>query len=122
LPNPFAERRQQLVARAPACSTWPPTRSNWAWTASAAIAFFGIRGVGSVYYLADAVNHAHFPDQETAWSLIAFVVLTSIVVHGVSATAALRSLDAAGPESMFADRERPDRASRVAPAAQFRSA
>jgi NhaP-type Na+/H+ or K+/H+ antiporter len=51
------------------------------------IGWFGIRGVGSLYYLMYAVNHGLAPslaDQLIALTLS--VVVTSIVVHGVSVT------------------------------------
>ncbi len=51
------------------------------------IGWFGIRGVGSLYYLMYAVNHGLEPalaDQLIALTLS--VVITSIVVHGVSVT------------------------------------
>jgi NhaP-type Na+/H+ or K+/H+ antiporter len=51
------------------------------------IGWFGIRGVGSLYYLMYAVNHglpAPLADQLVALTLS--VVVTSIVVHGVSVT------------------------------------
>ena len=49
------------------------------------IAWFGIRGIGSIYYLAYAISHG-VPEYE-ARALVAitlWVVATSIVVHGVS--------------------------------------
>ncbi len=60
----------------------------------AAIAFFGIRGIGSLYYLAYAVEHADFPNVDRLWALVAFTVVVSIVVHGTSATLVTRRLDA----------------------------
>lgn len=51
------------------------------------IGWFGIRGVGSLYYLMYAVNHglpAALADQLIALTLA--VVVTSIVVHGTSVT------------------------------------
>lgn len=59
----------------------------------AAIAFFGIRGIGSLYYLAYALNTVDFPQAELLWALVAFTVAVSIVVHGSTATAATRFLD-----------------------------
>ena len=60
----------------------------------AAIAFFGIRGIGSLYYLAYAVEHAEFPNVDRLWALVAFTVVVSILVHGTSATLVTRRLDA----------------------------
>jgi NhaP-type Na+/H+ or K+/H+ antiporter len=59
----------------------------------AAIAFFGIRGIGSFYYLAYALNHAPFARAGELWSLVALTVVISIVVHGVATEPAMRWLD-----------------------------
>lgn len=60
-----------------------------------AIGFFGIRGMGSFYYLAFALNAAHFGVPNQLWALIGFVVLVSIVVHGTTVTPVMRMLDRA---------------------------
>lgn len=57
------------------------------------MAFFGIRGVGSLYYLAYALNHAGFPQAERLWALVAFVILVSVIVHGLSARPVMEGLD-----------------------------
>jgi NhaP-type Na+/H+ or K+/H+ antiporter len=61
-----------------------------------AIAFFGIRGMGSLYYLAYAANHADFGDEALAevWAIVSFVVLVSVGVHGVTASPLMHRLDA----------------------------
>jgi NhaP-type Na+/H+ or K+/H+ antiporter len=59
----------------------------------AAIAFFGIRGVGSFYYLAYASNQVDFLQVEQVWAVTALVVLISVVVHGVTATPAMAYID-----------------------------
>lgn len=51
----------------------------------ATIAFFGIRGIGSFYYLAYGLNQATFAGTRTIWALVGFVVLVSIVTHGIAA-------------------------------------
>ena len=61
----------------------------------AAIAFFGIRGIGSLYYLAYALEHAAFVDAKQLWALVAFTVVVSILVHGTTASLVTRRLDAA---------------------------
>jgi NhaP-type Na+/H+ or K+/H+ antiporter len=60
-----------------------------------ATAFFGVRGIGSVYYLAFATGQATFPERRELWSTVAFTVVLSVVVHGVTATPAMNRLDAA---------------------------
>ena len=56
-------------------------------------AFFGVRGVGTFYYLAYAFGQATFPEQRWLWSTAAFAVVVSVVVHGVAATPVMRRLD-----------------------------
>jgi NhaP-type Na+/H+ or K+/H+ antiporter len=57
------------------------------------ISFFGIRGVGSIYYLAFAVQHASFGNIDLVWSAASLVILVSIVLHGATATPVMRALD-----------------------------
>lgn len=57
------------------------------------LAFLGIRGVGSVYYLAYGLNHGDFGDSERLWAVVGFIILLSIVVHGVTATPLLQRLN-----------------------------
>ena len=60
----------------------------------AAISFFGIRGVGSFYYLAFAYNAAEFgAEPEFLFAVVGFVVLVSIVLHGVASTPTMRYLE-----------------------------
>jgi NhaP-type Na+/H+ or K+/H+ antiporter len=59
------------------------------------ISFFGIRGIGSFYYIAYGVNHGQFSSSERLWAITGLVVLISIVVHGISATPAMRLIDRA---------------------------
>ncbi|MFB9236820.1 cation:proton antiporter [Plantactinospora siamensis] len=63
------------------------------------IALFGIRGVGSFYYLAYATAHAHFPQADLLWATVGLVVVVSVVVHGVAATPVMRRLDRRGERS-----------------------
>jgi NhaP-type Na+/H+ or K+/H+ antiporter len=59
----------------------------------AAIAFFGIRGMGSGFYLAYALHEAEFAQAAELWAILAFVVLASIVLHGISASPVMAALD-----------------------------
>ncbi|MFN0280608.1 MAG: cation:proton antiporter [Kineosporiaceae bacterium] len=53
-------------------------------------AFFGVRGVGSIYYLAYATGQADFGGTERVlWSTVTFTIVLSVVVHGVGATPAM---------------------------------
>lgn len=52
-----------------------------------AISFLGIRGIGSFYYLAYAFNHTGFfteMEMKELWSTVGFIVLLSIVIHGIT--------------------------------------
>jgi NhaP-type Na+/H+ or K+/H+ antiporter len=64
-------------------------------------AFFGVRGVGSIYYLAYALGLAGFSEERWLWSTVAFTIVLSVVVHGVAVTPVMRRLErqraAAGP-------------------------
>jgi NhaP-type Na+/H+ or K+/H+ antiporter len=55
-----------------------------------AISFFGIRGIGSIYYLAYAVFHAEFPGAMTVWALVLAMVIISVLIHGLSARMAMQ--------------------------------
>lgn len=57
------------------------------------LAFFGIRGVGSIYYLAFGLNHIDQANGDRLWGLVGLVVLFSIVLHGLTVTPIMRSLD-----------------------------
>lgn len=57
------------------------------------IAFFGIRGLGSVYYLAYGLNHADFESADSMWAVLALVILASILLHGILVTPLMRRLD-----------------------------
>lgn len=59
------------------------------------LAFFGIRGVGSFYYLAYGINHMPGSGAERLWSLLGLVVLMSILLHGLTVTPVMRQLDRA---------------------------
>ncbi|RDI62111.1 cation:proton antiporter [Microvirga subterranea] len=59
----------------------------------AVISFFGIRGLGSAYYLAYALGHAKFEAPDLLWSTTGLIVLISILLHGTTVTPVMRYLD-----------------------------
>lgn len=65
-----------------------PMRRSERWVT----AMFGVRGVGSVYYLAYA-GPDFGADLPWLWATVAFTVVLSVVVHGVAATPLMRMLD-----------------------------
>ena len=58
-----------------------------------AVAFFGVRGVGSLYYLAYAAGQADVLNQNWLWSTVAFTIVASVLVHGVLSTPVMARLD-----------------------------
>ncbi|GHH42716.1 cation:proton antiporter [Streptomyces candidus] len=58
------------------------------------VASYGIRGIGSLYYLAYALGAAEFPvPQEELWAVVTFTVLVSVVLHGVTSGPVVSRLD-----------------------------
>jgi NhaP-type Na+/H+ or K+/H+ antiporter len=57
------------------------------------ISFFGIRGVGSFFYLSFALAQTDFAFKNELWSLLSFIVMLSLLVHGITATQAMEKLD-----------------------------
>lgn len=82
-----------LVIR-PACGILAQLGTRAGPRERAVIAFFGIRGIGSLFYLAYALGQSSVgvPDEEL-WAVISFVVLVSVVCHGVTATPVMNRLD-----------------------------
>lgn len=55
------------------------------------ISWFGIRGIGSIYYLAYAINHGLAPELSTILvGITLMAVAVSILVHGISVTPLMR--------------------------------
>lgn len=59
----------------------------------ATIAVFGIRGMGSVYYLAHATGQTDLADADRLWAVTLAAIVVSVVVHGATAGAALWRAD-----------------------------
>jgi NhaP-type Na+/H+ or K+/H+ antiporter len=59
----------------------------------AVIAFFGIRGLGSFYYLAYALGQATFDKPKILWVTVCVVVLISIIFHGMTVTPVMGAID-----------------------------
>lgn len=59
----------------------------------AVVSFFGVRGVGSLFYVAYAVQEGEFPDADRLWAIVGLVVVGSVLIHGAAATPVMRALD-----------------------------
>jgi NhaP-type Na+/H+ or K+/H+ antiporter len=51
----------------------------------AIVSIYGIRGIGSIYYLAYATSHVEFVNEPQLWATVAFTVLASTILHGLTA-------------------------------------
>jgi NhaP-type Na+/H+ or K+/H+ antiporter len=80
------------------------------WPGRAVISAYGIRGIGSFYYLSFALNEVTFQELELLvasgrlWALVGFVVLTSVFLHGITASRVMAALEA-WQESKREDRD-----------------
>jgi NhaP-type Na+/H+ or K+/H+ antiporter len=59
----------------------------------AVISIYGIRGIGSIYYLSYAFNHAPFTGSEVLWRVTGLIILLSVLLHGASVTPVMSRLD-----------------------------
>lgn len=59
----------------------------------AAIAIYGVRGIGSIYYLCYAMNHMEFVNESQLWSLVGLVILLSTIMHGFSVSWVMRKIE-----------------------------
>jgi len=68
------------------------------------VAFYGVRGIGSIYYLAYAGEHVELVDEGALWATVALTIVLSTVVHGLTAGLAVERAGAAEPTSTLAER------------------
>ncbi|MBB4689094.1 cation:proton antiporter domain-containing protein [Amycolatopsis jiangsuensis] len=64
--------------------------------AAAAIAFFGVRGIGTLYYLAYGLHMLKQPDTAPLWRVGALAVALSVAVHGILAEPVMRRVEERG--------------------------
>ena len=87
--------------------------SGLSWPSRAVVASFGTRGIGSFYYLSHALNEASFAELELViaaerlWALLGFVVLASVVLHGITASPVMDAFE------QWEERTRPVREARA---------
>ena len=60
-------------------------RSGIPWQGRLAVGFLGVRGLGSIYYLSYGQTNGNFSELDLLWSAVAFTILLSIVIHGLTA-------------------------------------
>lgn len=62
------------------------------------IAFYGVRGVGSIYYLGYAASHLEFVNEGQLWATIALTILLSTLIHGLTAAFVVEQVVQEEPE------------------------
>lgn len=73
--------------------------SDAPWPERLVVSFFGIRGIGSFYYLSHALAESSFQEIEFVvaaaelWAFVGFVVLLSVLLHGVSSSPVMNAFD-----------------------------
>tara|TARA_R110000751_G_scaffold307857_3_gene432869 strand:- start:10110 stop:11375 length:1266 start_codon:yes stop_codon:yes gene_type:complete len=60
----------------------------------AIVSVYGVRGIGSIYYLCYAGSHMEFANETQIWSLVALVILLSTIMHGFTVGWAMDTLGA----------------------------
>ncbi len=75
----------------------------------AVISFFGVRGIGSLFYIAYALEKGDFADGTYLWAVVGLTVVGSIVIHGAAASPVMGYLDAQRSKEA-ARRNRPNEA------------
>jgi sodium/hydrogen antiporter len=78
-----------LLGLAPLGSRSSPLTGPQRWAA----AFFGVRGVGSIYYLAYAAGDVEEFGADWLWSTVGFTIVASVLVHGALASPVMRRVD-----------------------------
>ena len=48
------------------------------------VGFFGVRGIGSIYYVGYATGHVEFVNEDQIWALVAYTIFASAVLHGAT--------------------------------------
>ncbi|MEM8758037.1 MAG: cation:proton antiporter [Planctomycetota bacterium] len=60
------------------------------------VAFAGIRGLGTLYYLAYATNQTEFDHADLVWAICVFTILVSVVTHGLAVPPLVRAAEHRG--------------------------
>ncbi|MEZ5648940.1 MAG: cation:proton antiporter [Burkholderiaceae bacterium] len=65
-------------------------RTDLARRERAIVSFYGIRGIGSIYYLSYAAGQIEFVNEAQLWALTGFTILLSTILHGFTAGIVVR--------------------------------
>ena len=67
-------------------------RSALAGRDRAVVAVYGVRGIGSIYYLGYAGRHVEFVNEPQLWSLVGLTILLSTLLHGFTVGRAMEGV------------------------------
>lgn len=67
------------------------------------VGFFGVRGIGSLYYAGYATGHMEFVNEDQIWALAAYTIFASALLHGATSFLVDRYA------SPWSEKEAPDR-------------
>ncbi len=76
------------------------------------VAAFGVRGIGSIYYLGFSTSHFEFLNEGQLWATIVLTILLSTIFHGFTAGAAVERVER---EQQAAKRGRGEHSRRPSP-------
>ncbi|GAA5505403.1 cation:proton antiporter [Novipirellula caenicola] len=57
------------------------------------VSFFGVRGIGCLFYLAYGAETESFSNEDTLWAVCSFAVVLSVIVHGIAAAPVMQFRD-----------------------------
>lgn len=57
------------------------------------VSVFGIRGLGSIYYMGFATGAASFEGMPAIWATVFLIILISVIMHGIAVTPVMRWID-----------------------------
>ena len=77
----------------PLCAHFSVFRTKFTRRQKTVISFFGIKGVGSLFYLAFGLEQTNFGNTKEMWAIVSFIVLCSILIHGITATKSMERVD-----------------------------
>lgn len=59
----------------------------------AVVSVYGVRGIGSIYYLCYAGSHMEFANEDQLWTLVGLAILLSTILHGFSVGWAMKRIN-----------------------------
>ena len=83
-----------IVVIRPASAMIGFTGSGQSFLSRRLMAFFGIRGIGTLLYLQYAFNRQAFAEKDAIWAICALAIAASVFVHGVLSKPAMAKADA----------------------------